>query len=227
MDIRLHFLEAAGSLGQWRTQMQVEAKAVAGRIDALVAAVDRTHSVDVLIKQSKWGIIPELGLGGSCYEAHLVTIAVAPASENFAASMRNGDFGSTLAHELHHPLRHASTGYGATLGEAIVSEGLADHFATEVTGCKQPMWSNAAGLGLDVVDQAKQELERVDYDHPAWFFGRGSLPRWAGYAIGWELVSAYLARHPTETAGALASVNADVILRDAWQEMRSNLDAAN
>jgi uncharacterized protein YjaZ len=35
------------------------------------------------------------------------------------------------------------------------------------------------------------------YDHNAWFFGTDpDIPRWAGYAIGFELVKNYLSKHP-------------------------------
>jgi uncharacterized protein YjaZ len=35
------------------------------------------------------------------------------------------------------------------------------------------------------------------------FGGTGSIPRWAGYTLGVELVTAYLATHPGVTAAAL------------------------
>ena len=46
-----------------------------------------------------------------------------------------------------------------------------------------------------------------------WFFGRGDLPRWAGYGFGWRIAGRYLAcspdRRPSRLAGVLA---ADVLL---------------
>lgn len=221
MDLRLHILEAGGSLERWHPRMIVEAEAVSARIDAIVDETDRQHSVDVVVRRS-WQIIPELGMGGSCYERDLVTIAVSPDSAAFERSFEGGAFGLTLAHEMHHALRHAACGYGATLGEAIVSEGLADHFATEVTGSAPPFWTDV-DLPPAVVRQAEDALAAVDYDHPAWFFGQGSLPRWVGYALGWRLIATYLERHPEETAASLVSAGASGIIAAAWPAPAADL----
>lgn len=220
MDLRLHFLEAGGALSPWRPRMEIEAEAVSRRIDALVARPDRKHPVDVVVRRARGLIIPELGLGGACYEQSVVTIAVAPESENFEASFQAGVFGSTLAHELHHALRHAACGYGSTLGEAIVSEGLADRFATEVTGCPAPIWTIVPDLTDAILERARGEADSFAYDHTAWFFGRGDLPRWAGYAIGWRLVDAYLAEHEGESAASLVGVAAGAILDGGRASMK-------
>jgi hypothetical protein len=198
--------------------MNIEAAAVSARINALVDEQDRQHAVDVIVRRSPWSIIPELGMGGSCYEPSLATIVVAPESEAFERSFEEGAFGMTLAHELHHALRHAVCGYGATLGEAIVSEGLADHFATEVTGCAPPIWTDA-DLSPAVIERAEGELSGIVYHHAEWFFGRGGLPRWAGYAMGWRLVASYLSLNPDESAAGLVGVNAASILSAAWPDL--------
>ena len=53
------------------------------------------------------------------------------------------------------------------------------------------------------------ELKAERYNHAAWFFGRGDLPRWAGYCFGWRIVGKYLAcsaeRRPSRLAGVLAA----------------------
>ncbi|KGB21940.1 hypothetical protein AtDm6_2706 [Acetobacter tropicalis] len=35
-------------------------------------------------------------------------------------------------------------------------------------------------------------LSEVRYDHSRWFFGRGSIPRWFGYTLGYEIVGNWL-----------------------------------
>ena len=42
------------------------------------------------------------------------------------------------------------------------------------------------------------------YSHAEWFFGTTpGTPRWTGYAVGFELVRAYLEAEPTRRASAL------------------------
>jgi len=50
-------------------------------------------------------------------------------------------------------------------------------------------------------------------DHAEWFFGSGDLPRWAGYTLGFDIVSGYLRRHPALTAADLVTTDAETILR--------------
>lgn len=219
MDIRLHMLEAGGSLNRWRSRMIGDVDRIRAGIDALVAIEHRQGAVDVLVRRADRGIVPELGLGGSCYEPHLVTIAIAPESDAFEGALEAGVFRQTLAHELHHALRCAACGYGETFGDALVSEGLADHFAVEATGCEPLLWTQSPGLSPTVLQRAHATLAATTYDHEAWFFGGDDLPRWAGYALGWQLVAAYLARHPGASAAGLVGVEGSVILSAAWPDL--------
>ena len=56
----------------------------------------------------------------------------------------------------------------------------------------------------------------ADYNHEAWFFGRGDLPRWLGYSLGFRLVERFLSEHPGSQASKLAVVQA--------QELRPTLN---
>lgn len=121
----------------------------------------------------------------------------------------------SVAHELHHSSRiRTGPGYGVTLAKALVSEGLADHFATEAfpETPAQP-WDHALtssqerSLWLD----ARRILNvPFGYDHPSWFFGAGNMPRWAGYTLGYEMVGRYL-DHRRSASDAVAVDATDVI----------------
>lgn len=111
---------------------------------------------------------------------------------------------SLLAHELHHASRIRTVGYGSSLPEAIISEGLADHFAQELTGRGPAPWSVALSL-TQLAEWTPRALALGSgaYDHDAWFFGaQPGIPRWAGYAIGYALVGRYLAAHPDAHASS-------------------------
>uniref|UniRef100_UPI0013B015C0 DUF2268 domain-containing putative Zn-dependent protease n=1 Tax=Klebsiella pneumoniae TaxID=573 RepID=UPI0013B015C0 len=99
---------------------------------------------------------------------------------------------------------------GSTLGEVLVSEGLAGHFSIELFGGEPEPWES---LQSDTIQpyypQMLENWHRTDYDHNAWFFGTGNLPRWLGYTAGFNLISRYLASSPNLKASMLANINAE------------------
>jgi hypothetical protein len=77
-------------------------------------------------------VIPETGVGGLTDESGDVRIAIDVERRDLRESLETW-VPAMVAHEVHHSSRiRTGTGYGATLGEALVSEGLADHFASQV-----------------------------------------------------------------------------------------------
>ncbi|TKW66427.1 MAG: peptidase [Paracoccus denitrificans] len=114
----------------------------------------------------------------------------------------------TLVHELHHLLRWDGPGYGKSLGEALVSEGLAGHFVLQVLGGSPDPW-DAVNPSDGVARRALNEWSRRDYDHAEWFFGKGRIRRWSGYGLGHRLISEYLAQSPQDTPVTLANAPVD------------------
>ncbi len=98
---------------------------------------------------------------------------------------------------------------GHTLFDALVNEGLADHFAIEVTGVEAPPWAVALEpeQAATMAARAREGYDNAGYNHWAWFFGNDELgiPRWTGYSLGFQLVADYLDRHPGTTASSLAT----------------------
>jgi hypothetical protein len=167
--------------------------------------------------------IGEIGLGGRSPNSQAVLLAVDMAMAGIADSLRRY-LPLLLAHELHHAMRHRSTaGYGTTLFEAVVSEGLADRFAVEVTGADPPPWSVALSDPAAAVWLANaQAVWNADaYDHDAWFFGEGAaIPRWTGYTLGWRLVMDYQSRHPGQRAAGLWQAPASDFLPETRATVR-------
>ncbi len=94
-------------------------------------------------------------------------------------------------------------GYGITLGEALVSEGLSDHFVAEAFPKTPPQpWDHrpmTARQESGLWKRARRDLDIPGaYDHPLWFFGAGgknALPRWSGYTLAYRIVGPYLSKN--------------------------------
>lgn len=125
MDWQVHWLEAEGDLAPWRERIAAEIEVAR----TAVAGVLPSFGLDILVERVTGAVIPEVGTAGRAYRPSLCGLTVDPLNPNFAASLDTGDIRRTIAHEVHHCRRFAGPGYGRTLGEAIVSEGLAGQFA--------------------------------------------------------------------------------------------------
>lgn len=204
----LHVLNAGGQLAP---ELSGSVEAVAR--DALDRHAARLNldGVDVVIHVSPW-TIPETGMVGNTPDGYSVHVALTPQNPHFMASWAR-ELPATLAHELHHARRWRSEGLGTLLG-ALVFEGLAQHYEMEERG-EMPLYARST-VDLEALwTRASQQLDGP-YDHQAWFFGSAGqgLPRWGGYALGFELVRRFL-EHAGGDAVSHAATPAEAF-RSAW-----------
>ncbi len=207
-DWTLHWLEAEGTLAPH--QLAIEAEVVAAR--AAVTALLPPPRLDVLLQRIPRGGIPELGIGGSVYRRGLVTLTLDPDNPRFAPSLADGALRRTLVHEVHHALRIVTRRLGGTLGDAIVAEGLAGQFCRLALGNPPEPWEAAvapADLRRHLPDRAAMDAPR--YDHAAWFYGRGTLPRWIGYTLGYRLAGHWLDAAPRDMATVIGVPTAELL----------------
>lgn len=200
--IQLHLLDSGGTLGRYRDQILSLAEPVLERVQTLLP-LDR---VDVVFYDNPQFVIPPLGIGGYCQTPHTVFIPLDPRNPDLATALET-DLAPTLAHELHHALRHREPGYGDTLLGVLVTEGLACHFETPFRGGRPPY--DATVLTPEqlttLTAEAEKEFGSALYDHQRWFFGAGGeLPFYAGYSVGYDLVGRGLERLGETAATAYA-----------------------
>lgn len=163
--------------------------------------------------------IPERGDGGFTSPGDgTITISLDPSFHNFEGTLTES-LPLTLAHELHHAARILDgPGYGSTLQEALVAEGLADSFSLQVwPESPLPPWVRALDRRstCQLWQKAKQEFDRSSYDHGKWFRGEEQIPGWTGYALGFRLVQMYLDDHPDITPAQLVDAPAAGMIRGA------------
>ena len=213
MTWRVHWLEAQGDLTLWRDQITAEVETAWHA----VADLTETPPLDILVQRHRRTVIPQLGIGGRAHHEHLLAISLDPDNPNFTNSLINGALRRTLAHEVHHCLRMAGPGYGRTLGEALVSEGLAGHFTRRLFASPPEPWECAVDAEtLRAHHPSPAELSSSPYDHRAWFFGHGGgHPRWLGYILGHHLVGQWLERASPVDGSAMVNIAAEIVLANA------------
>jgi uncharacterized protein YjaZ len=207
MNINLHLLNASGSLDAFIDDIKNNfPKAV----DEISKKLDISN-IDIVVYDNPLRVIPEYGIGGYSQNANLIFVSLDPKFPNLSKSIGQ-ELKSTLAHEMHHCMRWREVGYGNTLLEALITEGLADHFDLEMYGRDPYPWD----LALDknqiekFLKKAKAEFNNKDYDHTTWFFGskNKNIPRWTGYSLGFKIVSDYLQKNPDKKSSSLYNTSA-------------------
>lgn len=170
---------------------------LAEEVKASASALIPVREVGFVINHRSANIIPFIGVGGSCFRKEVVSLDVDPTLEFTEEKRRLIKY--TIAHELHHAARWRSVGCGRSLREAVVFEGLADHFARQMEPLVVMPWTRA----MEPFSRAMCRLQFFVtsrgplFSRNTWFY-RGSawrgIPRWAGYALGYEIVGCYLDR---------------------------------
>ncbi|KJH85243.1 DUF2268 domain-containing protein [Stutzerimonas stutzeri] len=202
-NLNIHFLDAREALTDVRDWIHASLTETYIKANALLAL----RPIDVVVKASAQ-VIPEKGHLGYAPEPGLIFVSVDPGSAVFRANSE-ASLERMFAHELHHVARWDGPGYGFTLGQALVSEGLAGFFAREVCGGAPEPWERLSLSEIrPYVSRVESDWDSRNYDHAAWFFGDGRLPRWLGYSLGYQVVARFLSMHPESTASKLAGVDA-------------------
>lgn len=170
--------------------------------------------LDIVVMDDPKFVIPELGISGYAKNSTTIFVHVDPNSSHLINNLEQ-EVVSTIAHELHHVLRMSTVGYGKTLLEALITEGLADHFDKELNQTSPKPWS--ISLKPDELGffsrLAINEYNNTSYNHQDWFFGslERRIPRWAGYAIGFDLVGKYIKRTDIKASQLFSTLASEFI----------------
>lgn len=221
MSWQLHWLETSGDLRPWREAIVREVEIAQNAI----AGIAPLPALDILVQRLADEVIPETGTTGQAYRKNLLSLTLDPDNPNFERSLRSGDLRRTVTHEAHHCLRMAGPGYGWTLGEVLVSEGLAGQFVSHVFGTPPELWESAVSEELLKANLPSDEaLASSDYDHAAWFFGHGGrFPRWLGYTLGYRVVADWLEAEEAVDGDSWVNVPAQQVIMVAKRRTLSAL----
>ena len=201
------------ALAPWRAQILAEIEATREAVSTLVPA----PTLAVELRHAPGRVIPEIGLVGYAPSATHFSLTFDSTNPHFAPSLADGTLRRQVAHEVHHCLRHAGPGYGQSLGEAVVSEGLAGQFVNRLYGTPPELWERAveAKVAWRFLPDDR-ELASPMHDHNAWFFGVGGrYPRWLGYTLGYLIAGRWRALNPEASGERLVNVTAAEVLAAA------------
>ena len=214
MSIHTHVLTASNEITPYVAELKLVAESATMAVRKLLPIKD----VDILFYDNPGATIDEIGgIGGFTPNAHSIFISLNPRHPRFKQALKNELF-FMLTHELHHTIRWQKPVEGDTLLEALVFEGLADHFAMQVTGrAETSVYSRALTpeQGRIFLEKARKEWEEPTYDNAVWFFGSipTVVPRWTGYTLGYDLVAKYLEAHPGVLPSELVCADASLFVK--------------
>ena len=178
---KLHFLDARGRLGQNRPWLTRTINDAVERVRVLADPGD----LDIALRPDT-KVPKETGHAGQCLAAGQILLIVDPMNLVLTRN-RNGALQRTVSHELYLSLRAEGPGYGETLGEGLVSEGLALSFEAMAYG--DPDVPNGPEFE-EILEPATREAiamwDARDFNREAWF--AGPKGRAIGHALGYRLV---------------------------------------
>lgn len=191
-------------------------------------ATEACHLLDIVyvnisVYQNKNFTISETGEGGYAASYDWFHIYIDPTkSENKLKKIISNHIPSTVYHELNHVARWNSVGYGSTLLEAIISEGLASVFESEKWKKSKTPWAKYSQkeiLSMLEIFKKRKKTDDANYNHQEWFYGNGKLPKWIGYKLGVYIICLIRKNNPEISWKKLMKMNAKKIFKLAKLEM--------
>lgn len=122
----------------------------------------------------------------------------------------------TISHEYNHAIILNNIKW-LTIGEGIVTEGLAENFRERVIGGEITPWANSL-----TEEEAKKwyvkikkllSVEDNELYQDIFTNSKSDYPLWTGYAVGYQLIKSYLKQNPDLSWTQLMSQNTDIILQ--------------
>jgi hypothetical protein len=202
--LKLHLLTADKLLRPYLPQIQKLAQPVLKTVQKLLPFKE---SVDIVVYRYH-AASPDFATSGYTPTGNTLWLYTDPAQKGYKKLLPE-QLPKVLAHELHHACRWQGPGYGKTLKEAIITEGLAAHFEEEVVGGTPSSFyiQFTEKVLARLFKKAQSEIDSKFYNYNNWFFGNKAknIPPHAGYGLGyWLTKEALKSKKPSELVLAKA-----------------------
>lgn len=183
MKIRIFFLESNEKLTT--TQKRLISRLV--KKHALIAGQDlEIPLMNFTIYSNKDWCIQQTGEGGYTASPNWIQLFLDPSRPNFKEKVIENSLLATIYHEMHHAKRMTTVGYGESLLEAVITEGLASVYAEKMFPKFIAPWGKYTNK--EIKSNLRLFLQNIiknkkRYSHEEWFLGFGK-PHWLGYKVG-------------------------------------------
>lgn len=197
----------ANAAGDFNKSFVSKIESTYAEAEKVVVEKLKANKIDIIFINAPAFVIAEIGLTGNSPGPNNIYISMDPKNNKWT---RN-DMIKAIAHETHHCMRWRNPGYGKTLGEEVISEGLATLFEEEVGG-SAPIYAKVKITESEIAQAKKIVNRKLDYaEHDQWFYGSGKVQRWFGYTWGYRLSKAY-SEKVGRSAAELVNVDASLVL---------------
>jgi Predicted Zn-dependent protease (DUF2268) len=188
---------------------------VAGALNRINALLPGPPTVIVVQIGKPSKLIPQAGVNGFTSQATgQIILQLGRTAQSSLAQTLHLWLPRDLAHEVNHSVRIlGGTGFGATLLQQTISEGIAtafdqaafpgppDPFAQAITPAQEcTLW-----------EKVKPQLGATNL-YNLWMFGGPGVPHWTAFTIGYHIVNDYRNHHPNVSWAQLTAASATAIL---------------
>jgi hypothetical protein len=188
---------------------------VAGALNRINALLPGPPTVIVVQIGKPSQLIPQAGVNGFTSQATgQIILQLGRTAQSSLAQTLHLWLPRDLAHEVNHSVRIlGGTGFGATLLQQTISEGIAtafdqaafpgppDPFAQAITPAQEcTLWQ-----------KIKPQLGAANL-YNLWMFGGPGVPHWTAFTIGYHIVNDYRNHHPNVGWAQLTAASATAIL---------------
>lgn len=188
---------------------------VVGQALAHINALLPGPSTAITIGYAGLQVIPQTGTNGYTNPGSgVITIGFEQTPQASFSTITQLWLARTLSHEIDHSVRVlAGPGFGITLLEQIITEGISSAFdMSAFPGTPNP-WDRAITRSQECAlwKQAQGQLGKAGlYDE--WMFGQPGIPHWTAFTIGYDIVTGYRQHHPDASWPAITAASAATIL---------------
>lgn len=221
MAVQFHIMQSSGKLSG----------AISDRLERVLNETYNACSqklefvdIDVVVMNAPMNVIPRLGIGGFCFDAHRITVSL-DIDHLYLINHFEDCVAALFAHELHHSARGYATGKRLSLnyGSALIAEGLACCFEEEMVS-RTPFYATECNgrpllrFSKKAKKRVHSQLSELPHGWQSWMFGDVKRPRsfpyQCGYSLGYALVKAWLEAN-NQTASEAVAVD-EAFISDAW-----------
>ena len=189
MNINILFLESKNDIFK-STQRKVLRELIKRHVDIAQLSL-KISPTNISVYPNKDWCIPEIGIGGYTASEDWIQLSL-----NLSTFDKNIEkyLPAVIYHEMHHTKRMSTVGYGESLLEVSITEGLATKYAEEKFPQFSPPWGKYSKS--EITKLVKPFLKHKDdvVDFSEWFLGYGK-PHWLGYKVGSYIINSVLEKN--------------------------------